>query len=357
MQKLFAIVPRRLPLVIWSNDEFSDLALSMNQMQQQLQQVITQITSTANELAGTSERITAGSTQTAESSRQQTEQTAMVATAISAMATTVHEVSEHSRSAANAAEKASGTARESGTIVQETLVVMNRISESNAKIAERVTKLGESSQQVGKIASVIDDIADQTNLLALNAAIEAARAGEQGRGFAVVADEVRKLAERTTSATKEIAEILEVILRESRDTASAMSEGRQDVEAGVTGSRHAGEALEHIIGMASNVGDMVSQIATAATEQASATQEIQSSAEKIASMAKESTDAAETSAHACEQLSMLALNLQEIVGHFKVHTEAHGENRGSRQRPSSDSNYRQPVRSNDWSNEGPSHFA
>lgn len=305
-------------LVTNSHDEFEDLAGSMNLMQRQLQQFLSKISTTANQLADASEKITTGSSQTAETSKRQTDQTNMVATAIHEMGATVHEVSEHSRSASAAAERASSTASDGGTLVQETVVVMNRIAESNSRVAARVTKLGESSQRVGKIASVIDDIADQTNLLALNAAIEAARAGDQGRGFAVVADEVRKLAERTAAATKEIAQILEVIEAESRDTASAITDGRRDVEAGLDGSHRAGEALQQIIKMASDVGEMVSQIATAATQQSNATQDIQASAERIAAMAAESTNVAEDSAQACSQLSTLTFNLREIVGHFKV---------------------------------------
>jgi methyl-accepting chemotaxis protein len=307
-----------LPLSSHGQDEFADLAASMNQMQQQLQQLLLKISATSSELAGASERISQTSAHGVETSRQQTDQTNMVATAIHQMSATVAEVTGHSQAAATAAASASATAQEGGALVRHTLEVMNRISGSNQKIAERVTKLGESSQQVGKIASVIDDIADQTNLLALNAAIEAARAGEQGRGFAVVADEVRKLAERTAAATREIAQILDVVLAESRNTAQAMNQGKQDVEAGVAGSRQAGEALERIIGMATKVGDMVTQIATAATEQSSATDEIQNSAQRIAEMATDSSDAANKSASACEQLSSLALRLQEIVGFFRV---------------------------------------
>jgi methyl-accepting chemotaxis protein len=315
------------PLPSAGRDEFSDLAVSMNRMQQQLQEVIIKISAAAGEIGGASERITEGSSKSAETSRQQTDQTNMVATAIHEMSATVQEVSENSRNAASAAEKASDTAREGGSLVRNTLEAMNRIAESNQKISERVTKLGESSKQVGKIAAVIDDIADQTNLLALNAAIEAARAGEQGRGFAVVADEVRKLAERTTSATKEIAGILEVILVEAKNTAQAMSDGHRDVEAGVSGSRQAGEALEQIIGMASNVGDMVTQIATAATEQASTTDEIQNSAQRIATMATDTCTATEKSSAACVQLSALSLHLQDIVKHFKVRHDGAARNR------------------------------
>ena len=318
------------PLEETGGDEFADMSASVNQMQKQLQELLQRISGTSGELAEASERISQGTAHSAETSRQQTDQTNMVATAIHEMSATVMEVSQHSQAAANAAEDANSTAKEGGGLVSHTLEVMQRIADSNQRIAERVTKLGDSSQQVGKIAAVIDDIADQTNLLALNAAIEAARAGEQGRGFAVVADEVRKLAERTTSATKEIAQILEVVLNESRNTAQAMKEGQQDVDEGLEGSRKAGESLERIIGMAVRVGDMVTQIATAATEQASATEDIQNSAQRIAGMATDASQAANTSAEACEHLNALAQRLQEIVGVFHVSNSAPSHVSGGR---------------------------
>ncbi len=317
------------PLEETGGDEFADMSGSVNQMQKQLQELLQRISGTSGELAEASERISQGTAHSAETSRQQTDQTNMVATAIHQMSATVMEVSQHSQAAASAAEDANSTAKEGGGLVSHTLEVMQRIADSNQRIAERVTKLGDSSQQVGKIAAVIDDIADQTNLLALNAAIEAARAGEQGRGFAVVADEVRKLAERTTSATKEIAQILEVVLNESRNTAQAMKEGQQDVDEGLEGSRKAGESLERIIGMAVRVGDMVTQIATAATEQASATEDIQNSAQRIAGMATDASQAANTSAEACEHLNALAQRLQEIVGVFHVSSNASSHSSGS----------------------------
>ncbi len=319
------------PLAEAGGDEFAELAASVNRMQKQLQELLQRISATSGELAEASERISQGTAHSAETSRQQTDQTNMVATAIHEMSATVMEVSQHSQAAATAAEDANSTAKEGGTLVSHTLQVMQRIADSNHRIADRVTKLGDSSQQVGKIAAVIDDIADQTNLLALNAAIEAARAGEQGRGFAVVADEVRKLAERTTNATKEIAQILEVVLEESRNTAQAMNEGRQDVEEGLEGSRKAGESLERIIGMATRVGDMVTQIATAATEQASATEDIQSSAQRIAGMATDASQAANSSAEACEHLNALAQRLQEIVSVFRVSSAQLSRARKSRQ--------------------------
>jgi methyl-accepting chemotaxis protein len=140
---------------------------------------------------------------------------------------------------------------------------MRSIAESTKAVASRITELGKSSEQIGKIIAVIDDIADQTNLLALNAAIEAARAGEQGRGFAVVADEVRKLAERTTKATKEIASMIESIQKETKSPVQAMEKGSREVQLGVEKTTASGAALGEIIRMSEQVGDMISQIAEA----------------------------------------------------------------------------------------------
>src|SRR5450432_4073085 len=156
------------------------------------------------------------------------------------------------------------------------------------------------------------------NLLALNAAIEAARAGEHGRGFAVVADEVRKLAEGTTSATKEIAQMIKSIQDGTKTAVGAMQEGSTQVEVGVKFSGRAGESLKQIIQMSERVGEMIVQIATAATEQSKASDEINQNMERIATLVNESADGAQHSANACRNLSGLALDLQKMVGNFRL---------------------------------------
>jgi len=165
---------------------------------------------------------------------------------------------------------------------------------------------------------VIDDLAEQTNLLALNAAIEAARAGEHGLGFAVVADEVRKLAERTTTATKEIAQMIKNIQDETKVAVSAMEAGTKQVEEGVQSTAQAGDSLKEIIHMSDQVGEMITHIATAATEQSSASEEINSNMEQISRLVKESAVGAQQSAKACQDLSGLALDLQKMVSNFKL---------------------------------------
>src|SRR5205085_10849113 len=176
------------------------------------------------------------------------------------MSATVLQVSDNSNKAADASRKAAETARHGGTIVDETLGKMRVIAGSVSGTAKKMEELGKSSDQIGHIIGVIDDIADQTNLLALNAAIEAARAGEQGRGFAVVADEVRKLAERTTTATKEIAQMIKSIQDETKVAVTAMEEGTKQVEDGVKTTSQAGDALKEIIQMSEQVGEMITHI-------------------------------------------------------------------------------------------------
>jgi methyl-accepting chemotaxis protein len=204
---------------------------------------------------------------------------------------------------------------------------MRAIAESVGGTAKEMGELGKSSEHIGRIASVIDDIADQTNLLALNAAIEAARAGEQGRGFAVVADEVRKLAERTTTATKEIAEMIKTIQNGTSGAVKAMESASIQVAQGVASTERAGDSLQQIIRMSEQVGAMIGNIATGATEQSAATAEINRNMDQIASQVKESTVGAQESAKACQDLSDLASDLQSMVGSFKL--EARSENRRS----------------------------
>jgi len=301
-----------------SEDELGKAATALNSMKNNLSTMMQSIASTAEHVAGASEEISASATQTATGADTQKDQVHQIATAMQEMAATVHEVSENSNQAADSARQAADTARHGGAVVDETLAHMHSIAESVCESAQKVQELGSRSDQIGKIVGVIDDIADQTNLLALNAAIEAARAGEQGRGFAVVADEVRKLAERTTKATKEIAEMIEKVLTETRAAVEKMQSGTEQVEKGVEVTGRAGESLKQIIGQAEHVGEMVTHIATAATEQSSAAEQISSNIEQINKLVAESAEGAQQSAKACEQLSNLAFELQSLVSRFKL---------------------------------------
>jgi methyl-accepting chemotaxis protein len=303
---------------ITSNDEVAQLAKWFNTFMDKLQEVLCQVSSNTQSLATASEDISASSRDQARGAELQKDQTNQVAAAMQEMAATVQEVSENSNKAAAASQQAAEMAREGGKVVEETLSRMRTIADSVGDTARKVKELGKRSDEIGRISAVIDDIADQTNLLALNAAIEAARAGEQGRGFAVVADEVRKLAERTGTATKEIAAMIRNIQAETRTAVAAMEAGSKEVESGVESTRQAGESLQGIITMSQQVGDMVTQIATAATEQSATTEQINSNIEQIARIASSTEAGVQQTAGALQDLSALASNLRQLVGHFRL---------------------------------------
>jgi methyl-accepting chemotaxis protein len=301
-----------------SEDELGEAGIALNGMRDSLREMVRGIAATAEHLAAASEEISFGAGQSAESARLQADQTRQVATAMTEMSATVEQVSENSQTASDSSSKAALAAHQGGQVVKEALDTMHRIADSSRTVSARITKLGSSSEQIGKIVAVIDKIADQTNLLALNAAIEAARAGEQGRGFAVVADEVRKLAERTSRATKEIATMIESIQAEAKSAVDAIELGTHDVGIGVERTTASGAALQEIIRMSEQVGDMISHIATAATEQSSATVEINSSIGQISNLTDDSSLAAEQTAKSCATLSKMALDLQTLVSQFRL---------------------------------------
>jgi methyl-accepting chemotaxis protein len=205
---------------------------------------------------------------------------------------------------------------------------------ANQQTSSRIEELGRSSDAIGRIISVIDEIAGQTNLLALNASIEAARAGEHGRGFAVVAGEVRRLAERTSTATKEIDQTIRAIQQGTGEAVEAMRSSMAHVQSGVNSARSAGEALTSIIHGSESVQKIVTQIASAATEQSYSTQSVVTSVNEIASIIERTAASSQQSVSACEELSRLANELTNLVGAFKV---GHDEDRGS-------SNSRKPAR-------------
>jgi methyl-accepting chemotaxis protein len=309
---------QRLPVA--SNDELGELSRHFNAFLDKLQEVVGRVASTADRLASASEELSASATQQSHGAQAQRDQTSQVSTAMQEMSQHVNQVSANSDRAAAAAAQAAATAKRGGRTVDDTLAKMREIAATVGQSARRVQDLGARSDQIGEIVGVIEDIAGQTNLLALNAAIEAARAGEQGRGFAVVADEVRKLAERTTQATKEIAQTIKTIQNDTRGAVTAMQAGTRQVEEGLATTAQAGEALAEIIRMAEQVGEMVAQIASATTQQANAAGDVNRNLDQIARISHEATAGYQQSARACHELSTLALDLQQLVTRFRAHS-------------------------------------
>jgi methyl-accepting chemotaxis protein len=319
---------------IAAEDEIGELAQWFNTFVDKLHDILCQVASNTKSLAAAGKEIAASSREHGRGAELQKDQTNQVATAMQEMVSTVQQVSENCNSASTASQKASQSARQGGKIVGETLSRMRAIAQAVGGTAKQIQELGKRSDQIGQIIGVIDDIADQTNLLALNAAIEAARAGEQGRGFAVVADEVRKLAERTSTATKEITDMIRNIQVETKNAVGAMLAGTKEVELGVESTTTAGSSLHEIIQTNEHVGDMIAHIATATTQQSATTEQINGSIEQIAKIAASSAIAMQQTNEALQDLSALASSLQTLVGQFRLRSNGDGKSlahgRGSR---------------------------
>jgi methyl-accepting chemotaxis protein len=241
-----------------------------------------------------------------------------VATAGEEMSATSSDIAINCTSAAENAGRASIMAKDGAAVVMGTVVGMERIAGRVKETAASVDALGSSSEQIGNIIGTIEDIADQTNLLALNAAIEAARAGEQGRGFAVVADEVRALAERTTKATKEIATMIKGIQSETRSAVSSMEEGVQEVARGSAEAARSGEALKEILDQINSVTAQIGQIATAAEEQTATTREISNNVHSINDAVSGSARGVQDLSAAAGNLSALAQDLNGMIGYYRL---------------------------------------
>jgi methyl-accepting chemotaxis protein len=291
---------------------------SINKMGESVSGILNQVKEAVAATASAANQISSSTEEMAAGAQEQSSQATEVAGAVEEMTKTIYETTKNTGQATEASKNSGKVAREGGKVVEETIHGMNRISEVVRKSAETVQALGKSSDQIGEIVQVIDDIADQTNLLALNAAIEAARAGEQGRGFAVVADEVRKLAERTTKATKEIATMIKQIQKDTSGAVESMEQGTKEVEVGKQLAEKAGSSLQEIIHGAEQVVDIVSQVAAASEEQSSAAEQISKNIESISSVTQQSASGIQQIAHASEDLNRLTLNLQELIAQFKV---------------------------------------
>ena len=298
--------------------DFLAIKSSINNLADSFSNALSEVRSAVEATASASTEISSSSEEMAAGAQEQSSQTTEIAGAIEQMTKTILETTKNASSAAEQAKKSGSAAEEGGVVIKETIDGMNRIAEVVQNAAKTVKELGANSEQIGTIIQVIDDIADQTNLLALNAAIEAARAGEQGRGFAVVADEVRKLAERTTKATKEIGDMINKIQKDTGGAVKSMELGTEEVEKGIESAGKSGKSLSEIIVNANGVVDMINQVAAASEEQSSAAEQVSKNIEAINSVTQESAAGVQQIARAAEDLNNLTVNLQGLVSKFKV---------------------------------------
>ncbi|MEM6394107.1 MAG: methyl-accepting chemotaxis protein [Planctomycetota bacterium] len=305
-----------------SQDEIGQLGTWFNTFVAKIHDVILEVSGATRDVASAATEIAASSEEMAAGMSEQSGQIQQVSAAVEEMSASVVEVAKKSADASNSAQHSGETAEQGGTVVQDTIAGMTSISEAVVASAASVQELGKRGDEIGQVINVINDIADQTNLLALNAAIEAARAGEHGRGFAVVADEVRKLADRTTQATEEIADSITAIQSETTGAVDKMNAGTEQVEVGVAKAREAGESLSQIVSSANEVAEMIRSIAAAAEQQSAAAEEVSGSVDAIAQVTRQATEGTSQAAQAAAQLSTKSEQLLQLVGSFKV--DAHG---------------------------------
>ena len=301
-----------------SVDEVERLSQEIQRMAGALRGLLVKINSSSQDVSSAAAKVNVTAERIATGAEEVAAQAATVATASEEMSATSGDIAQNCLMAAEGAQRASKSAQSGAAVVEYTVKVMGQIAEKVQESAKTVESLGARSDQIGAIIGTIEDIADQTNLLALNAAIEAARAGEQGRGFAVVADEVRALAERTSRATREISEMIKAIQNETKGAVTAMEQGVNQVENGTIEAAKSGEALQDILQQINDVAMQVNQIATAAEEQTATTSEISSNMMQITEVVQQTSHGAQESATAATQLNGNAEELQRLVRQFKL---------------------------------------
>ena len=279
---------------------------------------VTSITQAVESVSSSSTELDASSSELEDAIDHMKKNSSSIVESIKQLTLAIVEIAKNSSNGAQEADYTQKATEEGYNAVQNVIKEITSIEKSVDNASDVINKLGESSQKIGEIIAVINEIADQTNLLALNAAIEAARAGEQGRGFAVVADEVRKLAERTTKATKEITNMISSIQEDTSKAVKSMSYGKEEVKNGVNVAKNAGIQINKIKELSVKLKDMITLIATAAEEQSTATEEISASSDSILQSQESAASSAAQVKIGANELSKLASELSKVVNIFKI---------------------------------------
>ncbi len=308
-------------VVVESKDEIGQLANHFNTFLDSFLRSVAEFANGTVVVSGTAYTLDRATKQMTAGVEQAAVQASSVATASEQMSGTSLEISRNCVSAAKSSEDANSAAMRGEEVIGETVNVMDRINSIVKKSARIIEGLGSRSDQIGEVINLINDIADQTNLLALNAAIEAARAGEHGRGFAVVADEVRKLAEKTTGATKQIGETIKAMQSEAKEAVLSMESGVKEVEIGAEETRRSGVALKDILVQIKTVSAEIGQIAVASEEQNATTDEIASNIQKISSVMEETARTVMDNSRAASDLAQLSMELNRTIWKYKLATK------------------------------------